>query len=74
MLICQYTECSTGRIRIEELEEALLGWLKDYIAKYEFSDTHEEDTAAIAAKELIVTNFEAEHQTLLKQRESLFDF
>ena len=45
-----------------------------YIAKYEFADTHEEDTAAIAAKELIVTNFETEHQTLLKQRESLFDF
>lgn len=74
VLICQYTECSTVGIRIDELEEALLGWLKDYIAKYEFSDTHEEDTAAIAAKELIVTNFETEHQTLLKQRESLFDF
>ena len=73
-LICQYAECSTVGIRIDELEEALLGWLKDYIAKYEFSDTHEEDTAAIAAKELIVTNFETEHQTLLKQRESLFDF
>lgn len=74
MLICQYAECSTVGIRIDELEEALLGWLKDYIAKYEFTDTHEEDTAAIAAKELIVTNFETEHQTLLKQRESLFDF
>ena len=61
-------------IRIDELEEALLEWLKDYIVKYEFTDTHEEDAAAIAAKEMIVTNFETEHQTLLKQRESLFDF
>ncbi len=33
-----------------ELEEALLEWLKDYIVKYEFTDTHEEDAAAIAAK------------------------
>ena len=74
VLICQYTECSTVGIRIDELEEALLEWLKDYIVKYEFTDTHEEDAAAIAAKEMIVTNFETEHQTLLKQRESLFDF
>ena len=74
MLICQYAECSTVGIRIDELEEALLGWLKDYIAKYEFTDTHEEDTAAIAAKELIVTNFETEHQTLFKTEGILFDF
>lgn len=56
VLICQYTECSTVGIRIDELEEALLEWLKDYIVKYEFTDTHEEDAAAIAAKEMIVTN------------------
>ena len=34
----------------------------------------QEDTADISAKETIINNLEADHQTLLKQRESLFDF
>lgn len=73
-LICNYVECTTVAIRIDELESALLEWLKNYIAKYEFTDTFQEDAVDIAAKEAIVSNLENEHQTLLKQRESLFDF
>ena len=74
ILICQYTECPTVGIRIDELELALLEWLRNYIDKYELTDALPEDAENIAAKEAIVKNFEKEHETLLKQRESLFDF
>lgn len=73
-LICQYTECPTVGIRIDELEAALIQWLREYISRYEFTDTFQEDTADISAKEAIINNLETDHQTLLKQRESLFDF
>ena len=74
ILICQYTECPTVGIRIDELELALLEWLRNYIDKYELTDALPEDVENVAAKEAIVKNFEKEHETLLKQRESLFDF
>ena len=49
-------------------------WLRNYIDKYELTDALPEDVENVAAKEAIVKNFEKEHETLLKQRESLFDF
>ena len=61
-------------IRIDELELALLEWLRNYVDKYELTDALPEDAENVAAKEAIVKNFEKEHETLLKQRESLFDF
>ena len=64
----------TVGIRIDELELALLEWLRNYIDKYELTDALPEDVENVAAKEAIVKNFEKEHETLLKQRESLFDF
>lgn len=52
----------------------MLEWLRNYIDKYELTDALPEDVENVAAKEAIVKNFEKEHETLLKQRESLFDF
>ena len=52
----------------------MLEWLRNYVDKYELTDALPEDAENVAAKEAIVKNFEKEHETLLKQRESLFDF
>lgn len=74
-LICQYTGCNTVGIRCDELEEALLSWLREYIAIYESGEISlEEDNAKLDSIKLQASNLEAQHTTLLKQRSSLFDF
>lgn len=73
-LVCPCTGCPTVGIRSDELTGALLTWLKNYIACYEFSHVSvPTDNTVILANQQIIHNLKKLYSTLLKQRTSLFD-
>lgn len=72
-LICNYAGCPTVGIRLDEFENSLIEWLRNYVEEYDFTTSYEDDSAKIEAQNAIIHNLEESHATLLKQRSSLFD-
>lgn len=73
-LICPYTRCKTVAIKMEDLEKALIDWLKNYTENYESDVELEANKTVIDAKQNQLTNLYSKLETLQKQRSSLFDF
>lgn len=74
-LICPYTRCETVSIKSEELEQALIRWLEQYISSYNADNVeYDSDYTSIDSKKTILENLQTQLETLIKQRSSLFDF
>ena len=72
-LICQYAGCATVAIELEELENAVLEWIRNYIADYKVNNFESTDDSEQESLRSILVNLEKEKETTLKQRGSLFD-
>lgn len=72
-LICNYAGCRTVGIQIDEFENALIEWLRNYVEKYNFIAFQDNDSAKIDAQNVLIHNLDESYNTLLKQRSSLFD-
>ena len=72
-LICQYAGCATVAIELDELENAVLEWIRNYIADYKVNNFESADDSEQESLRSILVNLEKEKETTLKQRESLFD-
>ena len=72
-LICQYAGCTTVAIELEELENAVLEWIRNYIADYKVNIFESTDDSEQESLRSILVNLEKEKETTLKQRGSLFD-
>ena len=56
-LICQYAGCATVAIELEELENAVLEWIRNYIADYKVNNFESTDDSEQESLRSILVNW-----------------